>query len=168
MFTPGTCDDTFLRRGEFYCGCPDAEQQCSLCADNEEPANLSKKDNYVTNSDCAGTTYLFSLFSADECSQGVNFGVNYRVFCGCPGEPTSTESCDLCEDGKAPKDLNKVYNDQGRTCGEAYEITQAIQSDGLCSEIKEGAAKECCSGAPAWNIVLGAFLAAGAAINLLL
>jgi len=116
MFTDGTCEDTFMRRAGHYCGCgPTQLQQCHLCPDKQPPSKPQKTDAWVTNSDCRGIEYLFSLLKEDECSSLPFYaGADLSIYCGCGGlnqteidEQAENFQCTLCGDG------NGNYNGNG-------------------------------------------------------
>merc|ERR1712014_461708 len=108
MFEDGTCDDTFMRRGGFNCGCGDEQvQQCWLCPDKQPPTKPEKTDAWVTNSKCRGIDFLYSLLTEEECSSfPFTVGVDLSIYCGCNGlnqteidEQQELYQCNFCLNG---------------------------------------------------------------------
>ena len=106
MFEDGTCEDTFLRRAGHYCGCgPEQVQQCWLCPDQQPPTKPQKTDAWITNANCRGIEYLFSLFTAEECTAfPYTAGADLAQYCGCNGlntteieEQADLYQCNLCD-----------------------------------------------------------------------
>ena len=97
MFEDGTCEDTFLRRAGHYCGCgPEQVQQCWLCPDQQPPTKPQKTDAWITNANCRGIEYLFSLFTAEECTAfPYTAGADLAQYCGCNGLNTTEIEYDL-------------------------------------------------------------------------
>eukprot|EP00529_Nitzschia_sp_RCC80_P028058 CAMPEP_0113512118 /NCGR_PEP_ID=MMETSP0014_2-20120614/39159_1 /TAXON_ID=2857 /ORGANISM="Nitzschia sp." /LENGTH=261 /DNA_ID=CAMNT_0000408435 /DNA_START=201 /DNA_END=982 /DNA_ORIENTATION=+ /assembly_acc=CAM_ASM_000159 len=127
----GDCSDTFLQRGAFYCGCPNTAQSCWLCPDKGPSGNPDRGDAWRTDSRCRGIEYLFSVFTAEECSElPIAFGVDFAAFCECGGveerdemDPLTSYDCSLCPGGGNVVDPNLVYSDPTdvfeRNCGQA-------------------------------------------------
>jgi hypothetical protein len=150
LFTPGTCADTVIQRGAFYCGCPNVEQQCFLCPDESNPENPERGDGWVTGSNCEGLEFLFSLYNTEECD-GLrnNYGVDFAHFCKCPNyEKTSDAKCVMCADGLA--NPNFVYTESPftRTCQQAVDFSESITRENIClAQMNDVIAKGCkCNG----------------------
>jgi hypothetical protein len=168
FFETGSCPDTILQRGAFYCGCPNTEQQCFLCPNGGEPPNKRKVDAYQTESNCQGNDYLFSLFTADECTNVLpNQGIDFSAFCECPGYvmPESDYVCDLCPEGEYVPNLSKVHTATDaayeRTCGQAQDFTEFVINPIICDQNMEEAREACC-------VPSGATSAMGTALSLML
>jgi hypothetical protein len=148
----GTCDDTFLRRGAHYCGCPNVEQQCFLCPNEGAPGAPRRGDAFVTNSDCLGIEYLFSVFTASECTtRASNLGVDLAAFCECPGSVVSEDNdCTLCQPGQRIPDRSLVYTESNavftRTCGQAADYAQYITQSVSCDALLAAPREACCAG----------------------
>ena len=137
MFTDGDCSDTFLQRAGFYCGCPTQKQECWLCPDQQPPTKASKGDAWVTDSDCRGLEYLFSLFKEDECEAfPFEVGADLAIFCGCGGlnqteidEQAENYSCQFCENGGVVTNPDVLYTTDGKfskTCRQAEAFARDI------------------------------------------
>lgn len=135
---PGTCDDTIIRRGAFYCDCPNVEQQCTLCPDGSSPTNPERGDAWVTGSNCEGLEFLFSIYTAEECD-GLrnNFGVDFAHFCKCPDyekDEEIEEECFICSGGLANPSF--TYTDPNdnfqRTCSQAADFAKSITRQNTC------------------------------------
>lgn len=159
VFEDGVCEDTFLQRGSFYCDCPGVQQECWLCPDQQEPGNPDRGDAWATNSNCRGLQYLFSVFSAEECTNlPETFGVDLAAFCMCGGlnetvDPEA-ETCSLCENGGTVKDPNFIYTNETdayqRTCGQAQDFTEYVTTSGGCRTLLARAREKCeCTGGSA-------------------
>ena len=187
MFTnTGDCSDTFLQRAGHYCGCggdgtseasasqQQQQQECWLCPDQQAPTKPSKGDAWVTNSNCRGIEFLFSLFREDECGDfPINSGSDLSIFCGCGGlnqteidEQAETYGCTLCENNGDVTNPNFVYTDDGefpKTCRQAEKFARDIIKTpaGCRNPTYFGKAREFCtcsetSSAAAATIVVGA------------
>lgn len=136
IFTPGTCTDTVIQRGAFYCGCPNTEQQCYLCPDQQPPTNPERGDAWITNSNCGGIEFLFSLYTAQECTDyRESYGVDFAHFCKCPNyEKNSTGHCAMCEDGLENPDFIYTPEDAAfeRTCEQAQAFAESITRENIC------------------------------------
>lgn len=136
IFEAGTCADTQIQRGAFYCGCPNTQQECWLCPDQQPPTNPERGDAFVLNSNCEGMEYYFSLFKSDECPTiQESFGVDFSHFCKCPNyEKESEASCVLCSGGIANPDF--VWTAEGatftRTCSQAQIFADSIIRENIC------------------------------------
>jgi len=138
LVTPGTCEDTLLQRGAFYCGCPNTTQQCYLCPDQQAPTNPERGDAWLTGSNCDGLAYLFSLYNESECgTTRENWGVDFANFCRCPDYVmNSTGHCAMCEGGIENPDF--VYTGESdpftRTCQQAQDFAESIFRENICIE----------------------------------
>ena len=155
LFEHGDCGDTQLQRSAFYCGCPDVEQECSLCPNaTDTPGKPSKREKFINpGSTCRSLNYLYSIFKKDECdTASFNFGVDLAAFCECPGTEPNGTACELCPDGQhvASKDKNKEYR-EGITCGDADDYAQYIVREDFCEDVwaPEPRAACCTDGATA-------------------
>ena len=165
IFTPGTCDDTQLRRSAFYCDCPGVEQECSLCPNKEDGNNLpnrgQKTEKFVTGgSNCAGINYQWSLFTEEECGDAtINFGVDLAGYCDCPGTGANG-TCSLCEEGYVVTNRNKDFTDPGTgqtyTCQEAEDYAQFVVREDVCDRFFGNARSFCCKSSAS---TLGVFVA---------
>mmetsp|Transcript_46575 Transcript_46575/g.52097 ORF Transcript_46575/g.52097 Transcript_46575/m.52097 type:complete len:364 (-) Transcript_46575:2141-3232(-) len=106
MFQDGSCADTFLRRAGHYCGCgPTQVQECYFCPNQKPPTKPHKTDPWITQSDCRGMEYLFSLFKEEECTAfPLETGADLAIYCGCGGlNQTDIDAqaeiyrCSLCD-----------------------------------------------------------------------
>ncbi len=148
LFTPGVCSDTLLQRGAFYCGCPDVEQQCFLCPDEQPPTNPERGDAWITNSNCEGLEYLFSLYTADECDgYRNNYGFDFAHFCKCPNhEKQDTGYCSMCQGGMANPQFTYTSPDDTfqRTCQQAQDFAESFVRESSCIDrMNEVIAKGC-------------------------
>jgi hypothetical protein len=147
----GKCEDTFLQRTSFYCGCPGVEQQCWLCPDQSTPGNPDRGEAWATNSNCRGLEFLFSAFSAEECpTYPTTFGVNFAAFCLCPGveePPADNPECSICN-GQAVTNPDLIYTSSNatfeRTCAQAEEFARYILNPTACSTLLRDAQIACC------------------------
>jgi len=141
LFEPGDCSDTVLQRGAFYCGCPNTAQQCYLCPDQQRPTNPERGDAWVTNSNCEGLEFLFSLYNTEECDGIRNdYGVDFAHFCKCPDYvKNETGTCSLCSGGMANPQF--VYTAEGdtfeRTCQQAQDFAESITRENICLRFME-------------------------------
>lgn len=152
----GRCEDTFLQRGAFYCGCPNTQQQCWMCPDQGEPGNPDRGEAWRTNSRCGGINYLFSVFTADECGElPTAFGVDFAAFCECGGleerDPPPAYECEFCPGGGQVVDPNLIYSAPGavfeRNCGQAESFAEYITTERACNELLTEAREKCqCTG----------------------
>jgi hypothetical protein len=144
VFTPGVCEDTFLRRSAFYCGCPNVEQECFLCPDGSEVGNSRREDKWLTGEDCAGIEYLYSTFKPEECIPGV-FGVDFAAYCLCPGTPAPEVVCELCPGGQV-ENPDFLYDESNTdaTCGQLENFAVFVTSTNGCDSLVPAAAKEGC------------------------
>lgn len=155
MFEHGTCSDTQLQRGAFYCDCPNVQQECSLCPNmTDAPGIPNTREKFINpGSTCRSLAYLYSLFKEDECADAsYNFGVDLAAFCECPGAVANKTSCELCPKGQhvADSDKDKEYK-QGITCGDAEHYAQFIVREDFCEDVwaPEPRAACCTDGATA-------------------
>lgn len=147
----GNCADTFLQRTSFYCGCPNTQQGCFLCPDGAAPGNPDRGDAWATNANCRGLEFLFSAFTADECSvYPNNFGVNFAAFCVCPGveePPADNPECSICN-GQAVVNPDFVYSAPDATferkCSQADEFARYITNSRSCDALLQEARVACC------------------------
>eukprot|EP00934_Nitzschia_sp_Nitz4_P000472 Nitzschia sp. Nitz4//scaffold68_size99682//58511//59485//NITZ4_004570-RA/size99682-processed-gene-0.44-mRNA-1//-1//CDS//3329556611//472//frame0 len=156
FFTPGTCDDTYVRRVAHYCGCPNTEQECTLCSDGQAASNPERGDNFFFNGRCEGIEYFFSLFTADECTGAREaYGIDYENFCRCPDyvKPEDDGQCLMCSGGIKNPDF--VFTDEtdtyDRTCQQAQDFADSIIRENTCLSIMADAIErgcECRSGEP--------------------
>lgn len=140
MFQDGTCDDTFLRRAGHYCGCGPAQvQQCWLCPDQQPPTLPQKTDAWITNANCRGVEYLFSLLTEEECTTlPYTAGADLAIYCGCNGlnqtaidEQAALYQCNFCEnDGGYVTNPDTVYTTSSdpypKTCQQAEDFARDI------------------------------------------
>mmetsp|Transcript_20622 Transcript_20622/g.31519 ORF Transcript_20622/g.31519 Transcript_20622/m.31519 type:complete len:307 (+) Transcript_20622:97-1017(+) len=151
LFETGTCSDTVLRRGAFYCGCPNTAQECFLCPDGGEPPNKRKVDAYQSGANCQGQNYLFSLFTANECEiLRPNLGVDFSAFCECPGYamPEIDYECSLCPEGQRVGNPDKIHTAPGaqyeRTCAQAEAFVEFVTNPKTCDSNMQEAREACC------------------------
>jgi len=161
IFEDGTCADTFLQRAGHYCGCPDQKQECWLCPDQAPPNNGGKGDGWVTNSNCRGIEFLFSLLKEDECASfPMDAGVDLAIFCGCGGlnqteieEQQEIFQCELCRGGGVLLNPSAIYTDGSsdgfvKNCQQADDFARdVVKTPYACNNPNYfGAAREvCCS-----------------------
>ena len=141
MFEDGKCEDTFMRRAGHYCGCGSQQkQECYLCPDGNPPTKPQKMDSWITNTNCRGIEYLFSLFKEDECSSyPFMAGGDLSIYCGCGGintteieEQEEIYTCSFCENGGVVTNPTTVYNPtavpstQHKTCSQAEDFARTI------------------------------------------
>jgi len=186
LFTDGECSDTFLRRSGHYCGCPDQEQECWLCPDKLPPNNPGKGDEWVTQSNCRGIEFLFSVLKKNECEAfPKNAGADLAIFCGCGGlNEAEIEAqqelfqCELCRNGAFIVDPDKIYTDGSgfsKTCKQADDFARdVIKTPGACNNPNYfGTPREaCCSDGgssgvslvPSWVSTMSLFVAGAMAV----
>jgi hypothetical protein len=141
MFEDGKCEDTFMRRAGHYCGCGSTQkQECYLCPDGNSPTKPQKMDSWITNTNCRGIEYLFSLLKEDECtSYPFMAGGDLSIYCGCNGintteieEQEEIYTCSLCENGGVVTNPTTIYNymavlsTQHKTCSQAEDFARTI------------------------------------------
>jgi hypothetical protein len=137
VFTDGECSDTFMRRAGHYCGCPGQEQECWLCPDGNPPNNPGKGDEWVTQSNCRGIEFLFSLLKKDECDAfPMDAGADLAIFCGCGGlNQTEIEfqqeifKCELCRNEAFIVNPDKIYTDGSsfsKSCKDADNFARDV------------------------------------------
>lgn len=172
LFEAGTCEDTFLRRGAHYCGCPGETQECFLCPDGAEPGNPNRQEGLVFNSNCRGIMYTFSVFKEDECTDVTQlFGFDAAAFCECPNyEPQTDYVCSLCDEGERVANPNNVWTTASDTiqltCAQAEEFAQYFTRKGSCTDRLAPAREACCvSGALSFGLVLSFVMAGTLMIN---
>jgi len=159
LVQPGNCSDTVIERGSFYCGCPNAQQQCWLCPDQSPVGNPARGDAWVTNSNCQGLEFLFSLYNKQECTNLMtDFGVDYANFCKCPGQQQTaiSQECLLCSGGLANPDFTYTSSSDTyqRTCSQAADFAKSIIRQNICDKyMGEVLAKgcKCNSGGPVFQ-----------------
>jgi hypothetical protein len=161
MFSDGKCEDTFMRRAGHYCGCgSEQKQECYLCPDGRAPTKPQRMDSWITNSNCRGIEYLFSLLREDECSSfPYSVGADLGIYCGCDGinqteieEQAELYTCTLCENGGTVTNPNTVYNPtessmQHKTCRQAQEFASTVMKTpaGCRNPNYFGLAREVCT-----------------------
>lgn len=137
LFEDGKCEDTFLQRAGFYCGCPNQRQECWLCPDKQPPSRPAKGDAWVTDATCRGIEYYFSLMKEDECSSfPILSGADLAIFCGCGGlnqtkidVEAESFTCNLCRNGGKVRNPDQIYTTNGtfyKTCGQAEEFARDV------------------------------------------
>jgi len=137
LFKDGECSDTFLQRAGHYCGCAGQEQQCWLCPDGNPPNKPAKGDPWISNANCRGIEYLFSLLTEEECAVfPLEAGADLSIFCGCGGlneteieEQKEIFQCTLCENGGNVTNPDYIYTKGGdfvKTCRQAEEFAREI------------------------------------------
>jgi hypothetical protein len=142
---PGTCEDTLLRRSAVYCGCPNVQQDCSLCPGGSEVGNSRREDKWFSENDCGGNQYLFSTFTAEECtSSPALFGVDLAAFCLCPDYPPPEVVCELCPGGEV-ENPDFVYDGSSTdaTCGQLEKFAAFTTRTDLCDSILAPAKEGC-------------------------
>ncbi|KAL3924185.1 MAG: hypothetical protein SGILL_001205 [Bacillariaceae sp.] len=149
----GNCADTFLQRVSHYCGCPGVQHECFLCPDGSAPGNPDRGEAWATNANCRGLEFLFSAFTADECSVYPDvFGVDFAAFCVCPGveePPLDNPECSICN-GQAVvnPDFQYASKEDGatfdRTCAQAENFARYITTELQCGRLLEDARIACC------------------------
>jgi len=170
MFSDGSCDDTFMRRAGYYCDCPNQKQECWLCPDGNSPSKPGAGEPWVTDSNCRGIEYIFSLLTEDECeSFPMDAGADLAIYCGCGGL-NQTEiaaqqeifQCELCRNGGFVIDPDATYTTVGedkfsKTCQQADDFARDIIKTpyGCNNQRYFGDAREfCCSNGSAATALL--------------
>lgn len=162
MFDDGTCDDTFMRRAGHYCGCPQQKQECWLCPDKNPPKNPGKVDAWLSNSNCRGIEFLFSLLTEEECSyeSGLpyNLGGDLAIYCGCGGldeeaiaKKKEEFQCELCRNGSFMINPDMIYTDGNskfnKSCQQAEDFARdIIMTPAGCNDNFDDARAVCCTG----------------------
>mmetsp|Transcript_46574 Transcript_46574/g.52093 ORF Transcript_46574/g.52093 Transcript_46574/m.52093 type:complete len:364 (+) Transcript_46574:507-1598(+) len=164
MFQDGSCADTFLRRAGHYCGCgPTQVQECYFCPNQKSPTKPHKTDPWITQSDCRGMEYLFSLFKEEECTAfPLETGADLAIYCGCGGlnqteidEQAEIYQCTLCDNPEEKvtnpdfvytnvlEGSNDLYT---KTCRQAEDFAATIiKTPSGCRNTQYfGAARELC------------------------
>ena len=160
LFSDGVCEDTFLQRAGFYCGCPNTQQSCWLCPDGNPPNKPGKGDSWVTSTDCRGIEFMFSLFDELECKNfPMDAGADLAIFCGCGGlnqteieEQQELFQCELCRNGGFVVNPDMTYTDDEdafqKTCQQADDFAKdVIKTPSGCNNPNffEKARNACCS-----------------------
>jgi hypothetical protein len=161
VFSDGNCEDTFMRRAGHYCGCgANQQQECSLCPNGDTPTKPQRMDSWITDSNCRGIEYLFTLLKEDECASfPFSIGADLAIYCGCNGlnqteinEQAELYTCSLCENGGVVTNPQRVYNPlelstMHKTCSQAEDFaTTIIKTPAGCRNTNYfGLAREVCT-----------------------
>ncbi|KAG7338932.1 hypothetical protein IV203_002661 [Nitzschia inconspicua] len=145
--TPGSCDDTLLRRTAGWCGCIRTTVECDLCSGKEIMMSRMHPLSGVT---CHDLQYKVSWFNTTQCADaGTLLKFDPEALC-CPNsneaEVSSTISCPLCTDQQGLTS-DKIVSTEAYgevTCGNAQAAADLLISDLVCTELREEFSTECC------------------------
>jgi hypothetical protein len=115
-----------------YCGCANLvpSNACSLCPGGEAPLNLDMviPDQTFTCNDLY--TYI-PFFSQALCDTNTVLGMQRLAYtCGCP---SAQPECTLCIDGSMVPEPEKVFHEDGSTCGGLQETVSQLSGQ-VCQE----------------------------------
>lgn len=151
IFKSGTCEDTLLQRSGAWCGCPGAEQKCSLCPDGSRPPDPTLVDPVYYGWDCDSFDFMAASFNEEECANFVNDILEFDApsFCGCPDSPVPNV-CALCPHGGEVTRPNLRLGSGTFTCQELAVSTKYIPKITTCIEALttyrgKGYVDACCS-----------------------
>ena len=135
------CDNDrigFIKRQDFFCGCPSATTSCALCADHGSNA-IAFADRRIpllslplnTNPTCQEVVEFMAVNDGDLSDAGCSALQGYAGYCGCP-ETTVISECSFCPYGDTPSNSDKVVSDLF-TCQGLHDFVSFLDKDG-CSE----------------------------------
>ena len=150
---PLTCA-TAQERFPFFCRCPGARPDCTICPLGMLPPDPSRFMPLL-NMTCGQVNDFLSLRSAAECDDAIlSFSVDVAAFCGCiPTEISLGRGrCALCPEGQEVLSQSQMPNQVSITgsistdsihCHELADLAPYVVKSDLCRAVQQST-PECC------------------------